>query len=178
MGLTFNPLTSQLDFTGNTRAIASHVSVEFTGTTYTLTHNFGAYPNVQVLDSTNEVLIPLSIVNNSVNDLTVTLSASGTYTIIATVGTAQVIGYTTTAVDYTALPTDTIIEVTASGKTITLPTSEVTKAGFAYQIDNSSSGNITVVGETGETIQGLSSQTVPPDSCMDLYANGTNWRIN
>jgi uncharacterized coiled-coil protein SlyX len=49
-------------------------------------HNYGIYPLVQVCDNTGAVLIPQSIVNNTVNDYTVTFSQSTSGTIITTVG--------------------------------------------------------------------------------------------
>lgn len=155
-----------------------YVSETFTGASYNLIHNFGAFPAVQLLDSTNAVVIPLSIVNNTINDLTVTFTTSGTYTVIATIGSPQLPNYVSTAVNITASTSGNIIEVTAAGVTITLPTASAIVVGYEYKIDNSSAGNITVVGQGGETIQGLASQTIPSNSCINVYSNGTNWRIN
>jgi hypothetical protein len=133
---------------------------------------------VQVLDSTGAVVIPLSIVNNTANDLTVTFTTTGTYTIIATLGSPQLQSYVSTAVDYSALVTDRIIEVTGAAKTVTLPTANVTNVGYEYKIDNSSSGNVFLVSQGGELIQGQATQTIPSDSCISVYANGTAWRID
>lgn len=155
----------------------AYVIQAFTNTTYNLIHNLGAYPIVQVLDSTGAVVIPLSIVNNTANDLTVTFTTSGTYTIIATLGSPQLQSYVSTAVDYSALVTDRIIEVTGANKTVTLPTANVSNVGYVYIIDNSSGGSTSVVGQGGETIQGQASQQVPSSSSMSVYANGTVWRI-
>lgn len=155
-----------------------YVSETFTGTSYNLIHNFGAFPAVQLLDSTNAVVIPLSIVNNTINDLTVTFTTSGTYTVIATIGSPQLPNYTSVSANHTASINGNIIEVTTAGVTVTLPTSNATVTGYEYKIDNSSAGNITVVGQGGETIQGLASQIIPSNSCINVYSNGTNWRIN
>ena len=46
-------------------------------------HNFGFYPVVQVLNSSNEVFIPLSIVDNSINDFTVTFASPTSGTILS-----------------------------------------------------------------------------------------------
>lgn len=156
----------------------AYIIQAFANTTYNLVHNLGSYPVVQVLDSTGAMVIPLSIVHNTANDLTVTFTTTGTYTIIATLGSPQLQNFTSTAIDYTALVTDRIIEVTGASKTVTLPTANVTNVGYEYKIDNSSSGAIFVVGEGGETIQGEATQTLPPNSCMSVYANGTVWRID
>lgn len=155
----------------------AYVIQAFTDTTYNLVHNLGSYPVVQVLDSTGAVVIPLSIVNNTANDLTVTFTTTGTYTIIATLGSPQLQAYVSTAVDYSALVTDRIIEVTGENKTVTLPTANVSNVGYVYIIDNSSVGTTSVVGQGGELIQGQATQSVPPSSSMSIYANGTAWRI-
>jgi hypothetical protein len=46
-------------------------------------HGFGKYPVIQVIDNTGTVITPTSIVNNSVNDFTVTFAAPTTGNIIA-----------------------------------------------------------------------------------------------
>lgn len=51
-------------------------------TTVTVTHNFGAYPIVQVLDNTNAVIIPASITHNSANAVTVAFGSSTSGTIL------------------------------------------------------------------------------------------------
>jgi hypothetical protein len=73
--------------------ISAYFSQPFTNqTSVTVTHNFGVFPVVQILDDSNEVLIPQSIVNNSINDLTVTFNVSTSGTIILTVGSSAVPG--------------------------------------------------------------------------------------
>lgn len=52
-------------------------------TSVNVAHNFGRHPTVQVMNGTEEVFIPQSIVHNSVNDFTVTFSASRTGSIVA-----------------------------------------------------------------------------------------------
>lgn len=84
--------------------------------------------------------------------------------------------YTQKDDDYTVLATDYDIEVTVSGKTITLLTA-VGRAGQEFRIDNSSNGDITVDTVSSQTIQGELTQTVPTDSDIVVVSNGTNWRI-
>lgn len=60
-------------------------------TSVTVTHNFGMYPNVDVMNSSNEIMTPLSITHNSINDLTVTFTTSSTGTIVVTGGGAGTI---------------------------------------------------------------------------------------
>lgn len=68
-------------------APSTYVAQAFTAqTSVTVTHNFSNYPVVQVLGSSNEVLIPLTITHSSVNAFTVTFTNSTTGTILATVG--------------------------------------------------------------------------------------------
>ena len=49
-------------------------------------HNLYNYPLVQVLDSTGNQLIPLSVLHSSINDFTVSFNQLTTGTIIAQVG--------------------------------------------------------------------------------------------
>lgn len=55
-------------------------------TSVTVTHNFGKKPCVDVIDDTNAVIVPLSIVHNTDDDFTVTFSTSTTGNIISTTG--------------------------------------------------------------------------------------------
>jgi len=154
-------------------------SFSYTATVaHNITHNFGAYPTWAVYDSSGDHLVPMTVHNVSANTIAFTFSDSATYTIVLSIGAPQLQHFTSTAINYTALVTDRIISVTASGKTITLPTAAVSNTGYEYKIDNSSTGNITVVGQGGELIQGLVSQVIAPDSCMSIYSNGVGWRFN
>ena len=66
---------------------AQYNSTTFTAqTSVTVTHNFGAYPVVNVIDNNDEQIIPLSVTHDSVNAFTVTFSASTTGTILSTAG--------------------------------------------------------------------------------------------
>jgi hypothetical protein len=57
-------------------------------TSVTVIHNLGSFPVVQIVDDLNEVIIPKSIVNNSINDLTVNFSSSTSGSIILTLGSS------------------------------------------------------------------------------------------
>lgn len=63
-------------------------------TSVTVTHNFGAYPIVYVMDDSNAQIIPLTVVQNSLNDFTVTFSASTTGKIISIASSGTPSGYT------------------------------------------------------------------------------------
>lgn len=171
-----------LDGNGNystpTAGIANSYSLTaFTSqTSVNIVHNFGTYPNVQVIDNTGAVVIPLSIVNNTLNDFTVTFTASTTGNIIATVGSPQPQALTTVNSDYTVLITDRIIKVTAAAKTITLPTA-VGNTGREYIINNASSGDITVATTSSQTITDELTQILPSKSSMTVYSDGANYQI-
>lgn len=82
---------------------------------------------------------------------------------------------TITAVALTLDATHRHVEVTAA-VTITLPTA-VGIAGKDYIIDSNHAGDTTVVPNGSETIEGETSQTVPTQSSMTVYSDGSNWRI-
>jgi len=88
----------------------------------------------------------------------------------------QAVAYKTVAVDYTALTTDKIVNVSVAEKTITLYTA-VGNTGRQLIIDNASSGDIYISPDGAETIQGETSQTIPSDSSISLYSTGVEWRI-
>jgi hypothetical protein len=158
-------------------AVTAYSSTSFTNqTSVNVTHNFGQYPVVQVIDNTGAALVPLSIVNNTVNDFTVTLASSTTGTIIATIGSPGMQAYIAVSADYAILTTDRIVKALVSGIDITLPTA-VGNTGREFVIDNSSSGNITLWPQIYELIESESTQTIPYDSAIRVYSDGVNWRI-
>lgn len=57
-------------------------------TTITVTHNLGVYPNVQVLDGSDNLVIPNAISHSSVNEFVVTFSSSRSGRILAVTGVA------------------------------------------------------------------------------------------
>jgi hypothetical protein len=67
------------------------------------------------------------------------------------------------------------VYVDTANVTITLPTA----VGIVreYFIDNGSTGMITVNTTSSQTINGELTQTLSPNTCMDVYSNGANWRI-
>lgn len=179
--LLSNVATQFLDGQGNwsvpAGVVSSYTEQAFNATTsVNVVHNFGVIPIVQVTDSNGDVLIAYRIRHNTLNDFTVTFDANHTGNVQASVGSPQPQAVKIVNNDYTVLTTDRIIQCTASGKTISLPTAVTT--GREFKIDNNSGGNITidcVVG--GQLIQGHASQTLPTDDCMSVYSDGTNWRF-
>jgi hypothetical protein len=158
-------------------AVVAYTAVSGTGSSKNVVHNFGQYPAVQVFDSgTGVVLTPTSITHNSANDFTVVFSGSTNYTIVATIGSPGAQSYRATGVDTTVLTTDRIIKVTVSGVVVTMLTA-VGITGREFIIDNGSDGDITVVPNGAETIEGEATQPVPSDSAIRMYSDGAGWRI-
>jgi len=81
-----------------------------------------------------------------------------------------------TSVSYPILTTDEIISATVAGITLTLPTA-VAVAGKTYYMDNASLGDITAACAGAETIEGIATQIIPYDCCLNVFSNGSNWRI-
>jgi hypothetical protein len=61
-------------------------------TSVTVTHNFGNYPVVEIIDNTGAVIVPFSVIHASINAFTVTFSVSTTGTIIASGVSAEAAG--------------------------------------------------------------------------------------
>lgn len=170
-------LNGQGNWATPSAAINAYTTHPFAGSVLeVITHNFGAYPVVQVIDGAGAVIAPASITNDDVNQVTITFGAPTTGTIILTVGSPQAQMYKAVAVDYTVLTTDRIIKVTVAGKTITMMTA-VGNTGREFVIDNASNGNITLEGDGVEEIEGEAAQTLPPDSAIHVYSDGAGWRI-
>lgn len=73
-----------VDITGGGSGSGAYLESSFTSqTSVTVAHNFGAYPIVYVMDSGNAQIIPLTVVQNTINDFTVTFSALTTGKIIS-----------------------------------------------------------------------------------------------
>ena len=155
----------------------SYSSTAFSGTSATVTHNFGTYPVVQVVDSLGAVLIPLSIVNNSINDFTVTFNANTTGVILASVGSPGLPSFIEVATStYSILSSDRVIKVSTAASTITLLTA-IGYPGKEFTIINGSPGSITVKGFGAQTINNQMAQNLPPSSSMTVIADGQNYWI-
>lgn len=159
----------------------SYVSLSFTAqTSVIVTHNFGAYPVVQVtLDSGADkvVTVPYTITHTSINAFIVTFTTSSTGVIMATVGSPQLASYATVSDNYTLTGDDYFVECNQENKTITLPTA-VGRQGQIFNIDNSSIGDIDITTTGGQTIHGNAIITIPSSAVLTVVSNGSNWRIN
>lgn len=156
----------------------AYVAQAFTAqTSVTVTHNFGGYPVVNVIDSAGNVLVPLTIAHSSTNAFTVTFSESTTGTILGSLGSPQLQTYLASANNYTGLTTDYYVEITAASKTFTLPTA-VGVTGKKYEIVNSSGGALTINTTSSQTINGALTYTIQSKSALCLFSNGANWLIS
>jgi hypothetical protein len=146
-------------------------------TSVTVTHGFGAYPLVQVIDGTGAVLIPKGIVHNSDDDVTITFDVATSGNIVLTLGSPQAQNLVSISANYTILSTNRIIKATSPGITIKVLTA-VGNSSREFVIDNASGGNITLAPDIGgQTIEDETSQTIPPNSAIHIYSDNVNWRI-
>lgn len=174
--------TQFLDGQGNWSTPTGGTPSSYSLTTFTdelavnVIHNFGSYPNIQIIDNAGSVLIPFSIVNNTINDFTVTFDELTSGSIIATIGSPQPQSVKVVNDNYLFTLSDRIVHCASAGKTISLPTASG-NVGREFVLDNGSSGNIVLSGQYGETINNLFYQSIPSDSAIHVYSEGTNWRI-
>jgi hypothetical protein len=170
-------LDGQGNWTTPTGIANSYLSQTFTSVTgVTITHNFGTYPLVQLLDSSGYEFIPLQVQHTTLNSFTVTFASSKSGTIISSVGSPQPQSLTIASGNYNILVTDRIIKCTGAGSTITLPTA-VGNSGREFVIDNNSTSGINVNTTSSQTINGNPLQVLNTNNAMHVYSDGTNWRI-
>ena len=157
--------------------ISGSLIVPFTTqTSVNVAHFFGAYPAVQVLEGTT-LLVPLSVVHNTVNDFTVTFTTATSGSIVVTIG-----GVSTAVVskssNYTLTVTDNLVLVTAAC-TITLPAT-AGKQGKTYSIKHMTDSGISIVVDTtgGATIDGeLTKTLIAKYTTLIIFTDGSNWFI-
>lgn len=145
-------------------------------TAHNIVHNFGAFPVVAAYDTSGFQVIPLSIQNTDTNTTAITFTAAGTYTIVLTVGSPPLSVITSVSADYSVLAGDYLVNVTASGKFITLPTA-VGRIGKQFTIKNSSAGNIDVIFTGGQNADGYTDVTVPTKNAYTFTSDGSNFII-
>ena len=151
------------------------------GTSILVTHNFNAYPVVQVYDESGAVIIPVSVTFTSANAVTVVLSAAipGTTPghIICSIGGVST-AVISVATDYTLLPTDNLILVTAAC-TITLPTTTGLQ-GKTYSIKDMAANGIPIIVSGGgvKTIDDeLTKTLIAKYTTITVFTNGVDWFI-
>ena len=107
------------------------------------------------------------------------ITADGTNFTVPGVLTAGAIrtGLVSTAVDYPALPTDSVILVTATGKNVTLPTA-IGVAGKIFTVKLTSAGSLTISTTASQTIDGsVNLFLIGKNSYVRVISDGSNWFI-
>jgi hypothetical protein len=151
------------------------------GTTIVVTHNFNAYPIVQIYDETGAVIIPVSVTFTSANAVTVVLSSAipllGTGHIICSIGGVPT-AVKSVAADYTLLATDNLLLVTAAA-TITLPTPTGLQ-GKTYNIKHMATNGLSVIVTAGGSItidDDLTKTMIAKYTTLTVFTDGSNWYI-
>lgn len=177
-GGTTTFLRSDGAFATPSGTVNSYLAQAFTTQTSILvTHSFGAYPVVDVIDNTGAVVIPLSITHSSINAFTVVFTSSTTGTIMASVGSPQPSSYVSVTGTYAILTSDLIINCTSGTFTATLPTA-VGATGQRYYVKNSGTGIITLATTSSQTIDGQLTQLLELQYVsIEVASNGTGWII-
>jgi hypothetical protein len=143
------------------------------GAAHVITHNFGARPLVQVIDSTGVLVAPTTIHHASVDEVEITMGSSATFDVILTMGSPPLTAYVSTAANYAMLAGDTLIEVTAADKIVTLLT-PVGRVGKQVIVKNSSAGICDVQTAAG-LIEGVADVTIPSTNAYTFVSNNVNW---
>jgi hypothetical protein len=150
------------------------------GTSILVTHNFNAYPVVQVYDESGAVIIPVSVTFTSANAVTVVLSSAIPSTtpghIICSIGGVST-AVKSVAADYTLLSTDNLLLVTAAA-TITLPDPAGLQGKSYYIKDMATNGLEVIVDGNGNTIDDDPTKTmIAKYTTMVVFTDGSDWFI-
>jgi hypothetical protein len=150
------------------------------GTSILVTHNFNAYPVVQVYDETGAVIIPVSVTFTSANAVTVVLSSAIPSTtpghIICSIGGVST-SVKSVAADYTLLATDNLLLVTAAA-TITLPVPAGLQGKTYYIKDMATNGLEVIVDGNGNTIDDDPTKTmIAKYTTIEVFTDGSDWFI-
>jgi len=143
-------------------------------TIVTVIHNFNSYPVVQIITDTGYRMLPKSIKDDSTDQFTVTFAGSTSGYIIATIGSTQPQDVKVITADYEVQLGDKILCCIDPVEITMLPIGNV---GLEYRIDNASSSNVMVIPNGVDTIEGETFQIIPPESAMNIYDNGIEWRF-
>jgi hypothetical protein len=146
-----------------------------------VTHNFNAYPVVQVISNATPplVIVPLDISHTSLMSLTVTFDGATSGSVICTIGGVATTVTTVAVATYNILPTENLLLVTTTC-TLTLP-APTGLQGKEYNIKHMAANgtNVTVNTFGGiATIDGDSNKIMLAKyTNLDLFTDGTNWFI-
>lgn len=162
--------------TSPSATVNSYISQDFVSqTSVVVTHNFGAYPVVQVLVG-GAVFVPFTITHGSINEFTVTFNSAQTGTILGTIGTPEFTSTITAPGNYTVGTEENFIDATGNGSTITLHTA-VGYSGKTIIIKNNSGGVIFVDTTSGQTMDDDLTVKLFNKEALEVKSNGSNWWI-
>lgn len=174
-------------FSGYSGPAGNYLAQSFTSqTSVVVTHNLGRYPEVQIVDTTGEIIYT-TVTHSSLNAFTVDFggdTVSGTILVNLGIGYSGYSGYsgtgfvalTTKTSNYTLTENDEV--VLCSGTfTITLPTA-VGKTGKKYYVKNIGTGSITIDPNGTETIDSNSTIIIRTrNAALAIVSDNANWRI-
>ena len=162
-------------------ADSEYITVGFSATTTVpILHSFGQFPAVQVLDINDEMLIPLSVVHNDLNNVTINFTGNETGTVILTIGGARLPTYREIAVNDAITTADGRVAVTVAGVEVTLPdATTVARQEFEIKAAVDTGLQITVLTVLGQLIDEFDEEIILYSSeNMVVYSDGVGWKIS
>jgi hypothetical protein len=159
-------------------AAAGFIQQDFSGeTSLNIVHNLNGYPIVQVINGSQQLFSPTSLIHNTLNDFTVNFSPAASGTVIASLGSPGIPSISLHAVDYTLTISDNVVVATVP-LIFTLPLA-ATCAGKIYIIKRrTAGGEVTIVGSDDETIDGNEELILKTNySSVHVVSDGTEWLI-
>ncbi len=153
------------------------VTQQFTDVfTVTVTHNFGAFPIVQVIDASRKRFVPYNIEDNNVNEFTVTFREATSGWIVATTGgevLSRAVRTVTTAFEITADD----FTVKCVGDLAGEIASGLGVEGQVYNLKNGA-GTVTLTVTGGGTIDGKTTFTLRlPNANVTLQRSGDDFLV-
>lgn len=120
---------------------------------------------------------PSNTSNTIVPTLTYTINSTGGVSTDSLKTSAIRVGYVSKATSYSIGATDNIIEVTATGQTMTLPTA-LGISGKTYTIKLTASGSSTIATTSSQTIDGSTTYSLSAQyKYVTVVSNGAGWLI-
>jgi hypothetical protein len=103
------------------------------------------------------------------------LTSNGSTTLPTWQG-ANVLSLVATSVNYATSDTNDIVEVSVSGKIVTLHDATTAKIK-RYTIKNTSAGNVSFATTSSQTVDGSTTGTIIPNQALEVVPDGSNWII-
>ena len=142
--------------------------------------------NTTITDGLSLTTTPVNLIRSIAGTSNVWVGVSGESVVIGNTGinpTARLtansigLGYVSKSANYTATIDDNTIEVTATGKTITLPTA-ASIGGRIYTVKLTASGSGTVATTCSQTIDGSTTYSLASQyKYVTVMSTGSNWIV-